>query len=203
MAKKEQELKLLLTKEMYNKLLLHTDKTKPVLRQTNYYFDMPDFYMGKNGVMLRVREENGTWILCAKIKLTSNSAAVSSIELEQEITPEMFEAGRKNPEVLVRLLPHEGQEAIRQLLLPSELIVRGTLRNERRKLHLIEGYTCELDRTLLPGDREEYELEIEGMEDNDTCQYVIKELSSLGYAFSINQKSKYQRFQEAMDNLSS
>ncbi|MBN6187181.1 CYTH domain-containing protein [Aneurinibacillus sp. BA2021] len=205
MSKKEQELKLLLTKETYERLLLHADDTKPVLCQTNYYFDRPDFYMGKSGVMLRVREENGTWILCAKMKLASSSSAVSSIELEQEITPETFEAGRSNPEILVHLLPDEGQKAIRQLLPPSDLIVRGTLRNERRTLYLpeIKGYTCELDRTFLPGNREEYELEIEGMENDDACNYVMDTLSALGYSFSIHQKSKYQRLQEALDGLSS
>lgn len=203
MPKKEQELKLLVTKETYNALLVYADPVAPVLQQTNYYFDMPDFYMGKNGVMLRVREENGVWILCAKIKQTSDSAAVSSIELEQEIAANVFEAGRTNPEVLVSLLPKEGQDAIRRLVSPSTLIIRGTLRNERRKLQLIEGYTCELDRTSLPEDRTEYELEIEGIENEDACQHVIDAISSLGYSFTVNQKSKYQRLQEAISPFSS
>jgi uncharacterized protein YjbK len=203
MSKKEQELKLLLTKETYDKLLAHAEAEAPVLRQTNYYFDMSDFHMGKNGVMLRVREENSRWIVCAKIKQKSESAAVSSIELEQEIPPDVFKAGRQDPEILVKLLPEEGQAAIRRLVNPSDLVIRGTLRNERRKLQLIEGYTCELDRTLLPENKEQYELEIEGMENEAACRHVIETLSSMGYSFSVNQKSKYQRLQEAMGRLNS
>lgn len=203
MPKKEQELKLLVTKETYDALLTYADPDAPVLQQTNYYFDMPDFYMGKNGVMLRVREENGAWVLCAKIKQKSESAAVSSIELEQEIPANVFEAGRNNPEILVNLLPKEGQEAIRRLVSPSTLIIRGTLCNERRELNLIEGYTCELDRTSFPKDHTEYELEIEGMENEAACQHVMDAISSLGYSFTVNQKSKYQRLQEAISPFSS
>jgi uncharacterized protein YjbK len=203
MSKKEQELKLLVTKETYDRLLTHANKNMPSLQQTNYYFDMPDFYMGKNGVMLRVREENGKWILCAKIKQKSDSAAVSSIELEKEISPDVFAEGKENPDILVALLPEEGQRAIRRLVAPSDLIVRGTLRNERHKLQLIEGYLCELDRTSLPGGKEEYELEIEGMESEAACQHVIDSLSSMGYSFSINQKSKYQRLQESIAKIDS
>jgi uncharacterized protein YjbK len=201
MAKKEQELKLFVTKETYDKLLTYADPTVPTLQQTNYYFDLPDFYMGKNGVMLRVREENGEWILCVKIKQKSESPALSSIEIEKPITQEIFEKGKQNPEVLVDLLPTEGQNAIRRLTEPSRLIIRGTLRNERRTLKLLEGYTFELDRTFLPGNQEEYELEVEGMESEAACQQIMEQLTSLGYIFSINKKSKYQRLQEAMDRL--
>ncbi|AMA71536.1 MULTISPECIES: CYTH domain-containing protein [Aneurinibacillus] len=198
MPKREQELKLMVTKETYEKLLAYADPEKPLLQQTNYYFDTPDFYMGKNGVMLRVREENGTWILCAKIKQKSQSSAISAIELETEISPDMFVKGRGKPEILVNLLPPEGQEAIYRLITPSELVLRGTLHNERRILHIIDDYTFELDRTFFPNGQEEYELEIEGMKDEAACQRVMQMLTKMGYSYSVNQKSKYQRLQEAI-----
>lgn len=199
---KEQELKLLLEQAVYEKLLADFPDAVAPVKQVNYYFDTPDFYLGRHKVMLRVREEKDQWILCAKILRDASGSSLICTELEQVIPAAIFEQGKQDAAILLDCLPVEGQEAIRALVSPEQISLRGALENERRVLPFPDSpYTYELDRTLFPGNNESYELEIEGVEDEAACQRVMENLSARGYIFTPHKESKYKRFQEAVSRL--
>lgn len=199
---KEQELKLLLDRETYEKLLEDFPNAPAPVKQVNYYFDTPDFDLGRNKIMLRVRQENGQFILCAKILQDASGSSLICTELEQTIPEAVFEQGKQRASVLLGHLPTEGQEAIRALVSPEQISLRGALENERRLLPFSNSpYTYELDRTLFPGNNESYELEIEGVENEAACHRVMDHLLTQGYTFTLHKEGKYKRFQEAAARL--
>ncbi|BAU26388.1 uncharacterized protein YjbK [Aneurinibacillus soli] len=199
---KEQELKLLLDRKAYEKLLEDFPNAPVPVKQINYYFDTPDFYLGRNKIMLRVRQEKEHFILCAKILQDASGSSLICTELEQTIPATVFEQGKQNADILLSHLPAEGQQAIRSLVSPEQISLRGALENERCLLPFSDSsYTYELDRTLFPGNNEAYELEIEGVEDEDACRRVMENLTAHGYTFTPHKESKYKRFQEAAARL--
>ncbi|WP_047150707.1 CYTH domain-containing protein [Aneurinibacillus tyrosinisolvens] len=198
---KERELKLLLEQETYEGMLRNAAEVLAPLEQTNYYFDTPDFRLGKSGIMLRIRKENADWILCQKIKENVTSTFLSSIEMEQPVTEEIFEACKQQAGEMIPLLPEKGQQAVTNLISPSELGFRGSLSNKRYPIKLIDDYVFELDHTLFPDGNEQYELEIEGIKNEDEVETILRTLTQLGYTYTINKKGKYARFKEALERV--
>lgn len=195
MATTEKELKLLLEHNSYTKILKSVEHCPVPIRQTNYYFDTHDFMLDKAGITLRIRNEDGQWLLCLKIKSKDESRFISSKEIEKLISERDFEYYKAEPSAMLRRIMEEAID-IQSIIDSSDISFLGAIQNERLKLKLLGGYTLELDHSLFPGGNESFELEIEGVNTEVECDYIMSELRGMGIDFYLNKKSKYKRFVE-------
>jgi uncharacterized protein YjbK len=194
----EKELKLLIEEFNYNKLLsLGTDKIKKFRNQVNYYFDSNELALSKSGVTLRIRSENEKWLLCLKVKSDKNNTYISSNEYETEITSKLFEICKNYPNAITEFLPRDANQLLTDIINTSDLRFLGSLENKRHYLDLIEKFTFELDHSFFPGGKEYYELEIEGVTEEDSS-LIFNFLTKNNINYNINKKSKYNRFIDAI-----
>ena len=143
--------------------------------QTNHFFDTPDRALGFRGHTLRLREEDGRFLLTAKGP--GERAGVLSSRAEEEVEIQKPEAesiivGGRSP--LAALEARAGARA-RELLATMRAIAgatplrrAGSFQNERARLAVtldVEGrqvpVTFELDRTTFPGGQVHHEVEVE------------------------------------------
>lgn len=87
--KKEIELKYrLATKTDFDHFLqfacLLSSKASRLLKQANFYFDTPGLNLKKNGLSLRLRQQDQHYFMCAKQSLGSKNSANLSVRLEYE-----------------------------------------------------------------------------------------------------------------------
>ncbi|MCM3635577.1 CYTH domain-containing protein [Paenibacillus camelliae] len=195
MAITEKELKLLLEHDSFTKILNYAPKCPNPIRQTNYYFDTLDFRLDKAGITLRIRNEDGQWLLCLKIKSKSESRFISSLEIERQISNKEFEYFKSNPSEILGTIA-EKKHDLKMIIDSSEICFLGYIQNERLKVRLFNEYTFELDHSFFPGGNESFELEVEGVNSELECEYILSELKGLGINYHINKKSKYKRFVE-------
>ncbi|AIQ61690.1 CYTH domain-containing protein [Paenibacillus borealis] len=195
MATVEKELKLLLEQDSYKKILNRVNQQPDVIRQTNYYFDTCDFKLEKAGITLRIRNEEKNWLLCMKTKSKTESQFVSSTEIERSISERDFEYYKENPSEILEGIT-ENPVNISSIINAEEISLLGSIRNERKKLKLFNEYTIELDHSLFPGGNESFEIEVEGVNTERECDYIMNELRQMGIEFNLNKKSKYKRFVE-------
>ncbi|WP_340027972.1 CYTH domain-containing protein [Paenibacillus sp. FSL H7-0940] len=195
MATVEKELKLLLEQDSYKKILNRVNQQPDVIRQTNYYFDTCDFKLEKAGITLRIRNEEKNWLLCMKTKSNTESQFVSSTEIERSISERDFEYYKENPSEILEGIT-ENPVNINSIINAEEISLLGSIRNERKKIKLFNEYTIELDHSLFPGGNESFEIEVEGVNTERECDYIMNELRHMGIEFNLNKKSKYKRFVE-------
>jgi uncharacterized protein YjbK len=194
----EKELKLLIEEFNYNKLLsLGSNKIKKFKNQVNYYFDSKDLALSKRGITLRIRSENEKWLLCLKVKSDKNNTYISSNEYETDITPNLFEICKESPNLITEFLPGDANQLLSDIINTNDLRFLGSLENKRHYLDIIEKFTFELDHSFFPGGKEYYELEIEGVTEEDST-VIFNFLSKNNINFNINKKSKYNRFIDAI-----
>jgi uncharacterized protein YjbK len=192
MKVKEQELKLLIDELGFNKLLKgHNDLN--ILKQTNHYFDSQTFILKSSGFTLRIREENGEFILCLKSKI-KKTTFVTSDEVSETISNETFTNCLSNPGDIFHLFPDETQNALKAALDGNDLQYVGFIKNTRHRFHYKEEIYFDLDHTEFPNGYQTYELEVEGVKDVADCNLIMEELRENYIKFELNQKSKYERF---------
>ncbi len=167
----------------------------PVL-QWNHIFDTPDRALSHDGYRLRLREEEGRWLLTAKGPKRSeppergsgDESVVDRPEVESALSAELAHAlieGRASPLELLSEASDLGPAdrswatalAERYAEPPVELL--GHFVNERTRLpwQSADGLRCtlELDRTHFPGNRTDYELEVELPPGSDGAAQVALE----------------------------
>ena len=197
---KEQELKLLLKKDTYQ-ILLQNSELKNELIQTNYYFDTPNLILEQNGMTLRIRQENDKWLLCLKVKNPANdiNSYTSSLEFEQLITYETLNICTNNPVAINNWIPKEGRGYINDFI--NNLRLLGSIKNTRYSVKLFNDifHTYDLDHSIFPNGNEAYELEVEGIKDENDSKEIMDEFKKLKLDFIINNKSKYKRFVEYLN----
>lgn len=194
----EKELKLLLEQDSYNIFLSYFNSSTYSVHQINYYFDTIDFTLNNLGITLRIRRENqDNWLLCLKMKIDNMiNSFVSSQEIERQISETDFIATQNDPNQILNFFEDELPVSIKSKLHSTQLRCLGAIENQRQKLNLSEKYICELDRTLYPGGHEYYEMEFEGVRNDEDCKIIIEKLEEMGLEFKVNKKSKYKRFVE-------
>ena len=136
MTQDEFELKLMLSKEQYEKLseIFPDSKCKKVV-QTNYYYDTINLDMRKKNTTVRVREKNGKYKLTIKRHYYDcNYSAENNLSIDYASEFIMVE-GKK-------------------------LKLFGELTTERTEIKLCDGITLMLDYNRYL-DIEDYELELE------------------------------------------
>ncbi|MGG1343634.1 CYTH domain-containing protein [Bacillus toyonensis] len=193
----ENELKLLIDKETYTYILNHSQNIKKPLKQINYYFDTENRCLEKQDSTLRIRHENNRWLLCLKLKNIEQSRyTVSSIEIEQEITEQIFKQCRHLPSKISCWLPPDAQRLLGNLI--NKLQFLGFIENTRYSINFLDNYAFDLDHTTFPGGLESFELEVEGIESQDESLDILNSLTNKGINFHLNKKSKYKRFLEIL-----
>ncbi|MED3553894.1 CYTH domain-containing protein [Cytobacillus praedii] len=198
----EQELKLLIDKSGYERILNSSEIIRGPIIQNNYYFDTYGRCLVKQGMTLRIRQENEKWLLCLKVKNKDSSQLnkfVSSIEIEKEISENSFIECKNQPSRILSLLPYEAEELLGSKI--NELEYLGFLRNERYSLISIslKEYLFDLDRSFFSIGLESFELEFEGIKTNKQTEDILNFLTDIGLEYKLNKKSKYKRFLDSLN----
>jgi uncharacterized protein YjbK len=162
----EIEFKNLLTKVEYENLLKTFNvEDKDIVKQSNHYFDTPNFSLKDLGSALRIREKKNSFELTLK-----QPANVGLLETTQHLSSNEFEAAIKQqifPEGIV-------QERLEQLDIAfTNIVYFGFLTTKRAEFPYKEGLLV-LDHSFYL-EKEDYEIEYE-VEDFQTGQLVFQEL---------------------------
>lgn len=185
----EQELKIQLTQRQYQ-MLVSQSGVSPV-KQVNYYFDGD----GKpQNLTVRIREKNGEYVLCAKVRKGNSNGVSVSDEYEKVVGAEFLRVAQNvglSRDCLKNAL---GVDA------DCTLFCQGSLTTYRSKF-MLDGFVVEVDKNEYLGVCD-YELECEN---SDVAR--LEELKTLlNYRFGIPckpSKGKAARFaeQKATQNL--
>ncbi|MEN8374019.1 MAG: CYTH domain-containing protein [Gemmatimonadota bacterium] len=137
-----------------------------VVWQTNYLFDTPELSLRGAGLALRLRDEDGRWSVTLKGPTVRAGAARSREEIEARVDAQAAAAmlaGETSP--LAALTGDAPLVASAAGLAPGGIEPLGSFRNRRTRVRALLpglGTAClELDRTELPGDRTDLEVELE------------------------------------------
>jgi uncharacterized protein YjbK len=150
-------------------------RPSPAVAQTNHFFDTPDRALQRGRHTLRLREENGRFLLTAKGPSQRVGALSSRAEEEVEVPSAEAEAlihDARSPlaalEARAEPRAHDLLAAMRSLVGEAPLRHVGAFRNERAHLTVplsVDGRTLpvtfEMDRTTFPADQVHYEVEVE------------------------------------------
>lgn len=162
----EIEFKNLLTKVEYENLLKTFNvERKDIIKQSNHYFDTPDFALKNLGSALRIREKNNSFELTLK-----QPAAVGLLETTQHLSRIEFQA------VIQQQIFPKGivQERIKQLKIAfNKIVYFGSLTTKRSEFPYKEGLLV-LDHSFYLN-TEDYEIEYE-VKDFQSGQLVFQEL---------------------------
>lgn len=152
----ENEFKIMLTKEQYEKLLT-LYKWDKVIDQTNHYYDNDDLALSALHITVRVREINGKFFLQEKLP---GAAEYSRVELEKplEFLPDVMG---------VSDLPGAPSQSI------SGIKRLGQLKTTRN-VHRFEGGEIDLDKSEYFG-KTDYEIEIE-FTDEKSARKVLDDI---------------------------
>ncbi len=182
----EREKKVLLSQKEYSCLLEHFGTGKPIIEQTNYYFDTDDWSMNERNITCRIRFKDGRYKATVKRHtIAEESSYETDIEVRDGICGNVF--------------------------IDLGLKMQGKLVTERCVLIESDHYTVFLDRNQYHN-CVDYELEIEYASNfEQEASVILHTLSDLllyhNSAFSSqsliqrckNAKSKSQRFFEAQE----
>ncbi|MBA1334420.1 MAG: hypothetical protein HPY66_2269 [Firmicutes bacterium] len=196
-AIKENELKLLIESQYYEKIRNDFSSIRDPVEQINYYFDSSYYTLEKYNVTLRIRKECTSYLLCMKVKEnTYNDLVNKSAEYNVMINENDFMQILYKPKKILDFLSSEAYNIFNTFCEENdELILLGSIQNSRHYLQGIYGYIFELDKTTFPNGLVTYELEIEGIRP-EHLKGLMEELYSIGIRWKINNKSKYKRFIE-------
>ena len=198
----EKELKLdLQNQALFERLLRHFSWQKTPLLQTNYFFDTPEGFLRSCRYALRIRNENGNFLLTVKGPRLSSGDLVVRNEIECPLPPETAQNLLKNPNLFftLGLPPFQWLEEKTESLNKLSLIQNLSFKNERHPVHLSseEGLIClELDKTEYSDGSLFYELEAE-FQTEEQYQKARGRIESLflelGIPWKISEVSKYAR----------
>jgi len=202
----ESELKLELSPEDSLLLRRHWGKALSTRQQRNlYYEDSEDSSLwARQGISLRLREEEGAWTLGVKGRGSQEGGWSHRPEWEHPVEGGLF-AGLLLGGDLLREAAEELMGELPELLADSQPVLRGELVNTRRRYPLAEsGAIVELDHFRLPGGEEGDELELECDDDELQCQgesELRTIFDALGVAWRPSSTSKRERFEESLRRL--
>ncbi|MDF2607458.1 MAG: hypothetical protein K0S34_1654 [Bacillales bacterium] len=185
----EIEFKNYLSQEEFQKLcLLLNISDNNFISQINYYFDTPDFELGRNKSALRIREKDGNYTLTLK-QQKNNSVAESHLSIEK------IEA-----ETLINNTSRIPGE-MRELLLSMNISVDGLscfgkLETARAKLPYANGFLF-LDKSKYLN-IVDFEVEYEVYDYEVGCQDFAEFLDKFEIPFR-KTPTKIQRFFEALN----
>ncbi len=182
-------------------------RARPAVRQVNHFFDTPDGALRRGDRTLRLREEAGRFLVTYKGAKEEGADARLHARAEEELEIGAAEARRLLDGELSPLSLFDSGlpviAALRAELGGRELAHTGSFANERARVGplVLAGaeVELELDRTELPGDRVDCEVELElpaGLEDEG--RRLLDELFAAASTEGFPVVGKAQRFFEAL-----
>jgi uncharacterized protein YjbK len=202
MPKMECELKYALENEAaYEKLRLSLGPPQAQLQQTNLYLEDPN---SEQQAALRLRlERNLTDGTERRVLTYKRRAAVQSISAAYFVAHEYeLEIEQSDWDTIATGSPTERQWKLEPLARFAEtngkvlLRALGEMENTRWTYPLPDGSLAELDRTQLPGNREDFELEIETDRPEPVERWVSARFRELGLELRPQPLTKFRRFLE-------
>jgi adenylate cyclase class IV len=197
----EQELKLgLAHPEALDDLLAALPRPRAVCEQTNHYFVDDAGQLSASRTMVRVRvsrrldcDTPDVIVLTRKRRLQAHDGYFIAEEVESPLEPARWAEVLSGQRDLLDLDP----EPLRGLGLTSPLTCHGVMRNLR---HVIDcgGFVLEVDRTELPGDRVDCEVEVETDDPEGARRLVTARADAAGVALFAQERGKYARFLAAL-----
>jgi uncharacterized protein YjbK len=167
-------------------------KAHEAVNQTNHFFDTADLRLNAAKYTIRLRDEAGHFTLAAKGPESRRETTGMTMKREEELTLDDSTARKLRDGVLSPLAllqeikgdeARELVEAIRKRMGTSQLTYIGCFENQRARLPVTLAIGArdvtlpfELDRVTLPGDRVNYEVEVELKgDDQDLAARVVTE----------------------------
>lgn len=200
----EREIKLCVPDlDTYQRIVTVLGSPSREINQQNFYFDRVDFMLAlQEKVMIRVRLTGDGAELCLKDRAVLGDVSLSVRERTIELTSSEWQA-LSSGEIALAELPYSLCDEIRRSYGP--LVCVGETTNLRIVFDLGDDYWLELDRTTFPGDRVDYEIEMELRCEHHTFETAIEVLKgSIGTELVASLKPstpKYQRFVQALTSL--
>ncbi|MDP6942510.1 MAG: CYTH domain-containing protein [Myxococcota bacterium] len=171
-----------------------------VVEQTNHYFVDDGGILAARRTMLRVRENRRldvessvSIVLTLKRRLNAAAGYFVAEEVECDLATDGWRAVRDGERDLSTL----SAPPLADLAIDTPLRCHGVMRNTR---HVIElgGYVLEVDRTELPGDRVDAEIEVETDDPDGARQLVQARADRAGVQLFDQTLGKYARFVAAL-----
>jgi len=147
----EIEYKVLLTKNLFNKLETEMPFPREAIVQVNHYFDTKNFLLKKFRCSLRIREIDEQYTLTLKQPMDQNILETNDILTKEEFHAWMY--GNPIPK------SHTSKKLRRLGVAESDLSYFGALKTERKEFSSEKTAYC-LDKSIYNGVTD-YELEIE------------------------------------------
>jgi uncharacterized protein YjbK len=174
----ERELKILLTKEQYEKIL-HSYDFDEIIHQSNQYFDTPQETLKNNQIALRLRTKNDKIIFTLK----KRKDATAQIELEKEADASSLN-DIQDQQILDWMKEYQIE---RSQLLPSVCV--STIRHFKK---LPNAELC-LDEQTFENGEHDYELEYEYTKEHNGIEEFNQILAPLHLAYEKNCPTKVAR----------
>ncbi|MBP3851029.1 MAG: CYTH domain-containing protein [Erysipelotrichaceae bacterium] len=172
----ERELKILISKEQYEKILLSYEFSDS-WKQTNVFYDTDDRQIKQKRGGLRIRTIGNTHIFTLKIRTDS----ITHIELEKEIPCDRFE----------EIHDQEIDTWLQKYKIPRNIHPIMSFSTIRQTINFENGQLC-ADHTIFPA-FEDYELEYEYTKEHDGITFFNSLLKPLGITYTKNSPGKISR----------
>lgn len=166
------------------------------LEQVNTYLDTPDRAVAGGRGMVRLRSENGERVLTFKRGVRVEGGYFEAREVEVPLGEAEWERARAGD--LEALEALEPLRALRDSGVRGPLAPSGEVRNLRQRFPLPSGEVLELDRTLFPNGREDFEIEVETRRPEEIRREVQALAERAGIELEVQRRTKYERFLEAL-----
>lgn len=194
----EREIKLRILEESQVATLLQVlPEPERVLHQTNYYFDTPDRALRlRHKAMLRLRESETEQVFTLKRASTFVDGYLQAEDYEEptEVTSADLRDGRLD----TGALPEPIRGIVRGEYGLAVLGLQGEIRNERHVIPMPQGFTIEFDKTVFPGPRIDYEIEVETEDPVTVRLALVALLEQNAIEYANETMTKYSRFLEAL-----
>ncbi len=196
----EKEFKLRLTATNWKKLG-RAGKPGKTHQQVNHYFDvLPKLPFAKQGIGIRIRQEDKVFLLTVKMPSSTKSSRGFSVKEEWECrlppkTARAIVAG-KVPLASLKVRPVKELAKKAKALPLAELSYLGAIKNRRVGRH-VEGLSLELDRTEIFG-KVTYEGECETVNPARDLKILKAVWRQHGIPFRPESTSKLARFLKAL-----
>lgn len=197
MSQVERELKMRLEgAEAAQRLGMALGLPFETVQQVNLYLETTDHQVASGRSMVRLRCEEGRWILTYKRGLQVQAGYFEAREVEAVLCANP-EAGWSQADLpgLETLAP---LRALRADGVVGDLSVSGEVHNLRARYRLSNGDILELDRTRFPGGREDWEVEVETPRPEEVRALLAGLADQAGVALEEQRQTKYERFLEAI-----
>ncbi|MGE0491882.1 MAG: CYTH domain-containing protein [Vulcanimicrobiota bacterium] len=186
----EKELKFIVPDEpAYQRLLALLGEPQARMQQVNRYFDTPDGRVTAGFAALRERTESGRRVLTFKAGKRQQDGYFEALEFECELDDQLFPDQCWGLAPMVEFTSRFGE---------GPLVEQGATENLRLCFRLSGGWLLELDRTVFPGGRVEFEAEVETEDPEATRAELATLFAQAQVALTPQTKTKYARFLEAV-----